>query len=113
MDKVGRARALYLLTTGLPIDATGSLPSFGVDGLDGGASLSAAVAQRDEMQICFGRKWLRYGLGRSETQADATSIKAVVDKTRNSASIRDAMVALTQTFAFTHRAPAVDTGAMP
>ena len=46
-------------------------------------------------------------------QADATSIKAVVELTRNSASIRDAMVALTQTYAFTHRAEAVDTGATP
>lgn len=109
-DPIGRLRTT---DNGLPIDATGSLPSFGVDGLDGGASLSAAVAQRDEMRICFGRKWLRYGLGRSETQADATSIKAVVQMTRNDASIRDAMVALTQTYAFTHRAEAVDTGAMP
>ena len=109
-DAIGRVRTT---DNGLPIDATGSMPTFNVTGLDGGASLAAAVAQRDEMRICFGRKWLRYGLGRSETQADATSIKTVVQLTRNNASIRDAMVALTQTYAFTHRAEAVDTGAMP
>jgi hypothetical protein len=109
-DPIGRVRTT---DNNLPIDATGAMPTFGVTGLDGGASLSAAVAQRDEMLICFGRKWLRYGLGRSETQADATSIHAVVEMTRNSASVRDAMVALTQTYAFTHRAEAVDTGAQP
>ena len=109
-DAIGRVRTT---DNNLPIDATGSMPTFNVTGLDGGASLSAAVAGRDETLICFGRKWLRYGLGRSETQADATSIKAVVELTRNSASIRDAMVALTQTYAFTHRAEAVDTGATP
>jgi hypothetical protein len=109
-DPIGRVRTT---DNNLPIDATGGLPTLHVDGLDGGASLSAAIAQRDEMLVCFGRKWLRYGLGRSETQADATSIRAVVQMTRNSASIRDAMVALTQTYAFTHRAEAVDTGAQP
>jgi len=109
-DPIGRVRTT---DNSLPIDATGSLPTLNVDGLDGAASLSAAIAQRDEMLVCFGRKWLRYGLGRSEAQADATSIRAVVEKTRSSASILDAMVALTQTYAFTHRAEAVDTGAQP
>jgi len=109
-DPIGRVRTT---DNNLPIDATGALPTFNVDGLDGAASLSAAIAQRDEMLVCFGRKWLRYGLGRTEAQADATSIRAVVEKTRSNASILEAMVALTQTYAFTHRAEAVDTGAQP
>jgi len=109
-DPIGRVRTT---DNNLPIDASGGIPSFGVQGLDGGASLAAALAENDEMRLCFGRKWLRYGLGRSETQADATSIRAVVDKTRQNATIRDAMVSLTQTYAFTHRAEAVDTGVMP
>ena len=106
-DPIGRVRTT---DNNLPVDASGALPTLAVDGLDGAASLSGAVAERDELLVCFGRKWLRYGLGRSELQADATSIRKIVDKARSNASIRDAMVALTQTYAFTHRA---EPGAQP
>jgi hypothetical protein len=108
-DPIGRIRDT---DNGLPVDATGGMPTFGVTGLDGGASLSTAVADRDEMLLCFARKYLRFGLGRNESQADVTSIKPLVELARNKTAMRDMMVALAQTYAFTHRAVPTDSGAM-
>jgi hypothetical protein len=108
-DAIGKLRDT---DNGLPVDATGSIPGMGVTGLDGGASLSSAVADLDELRVCFAREWLRFSLGRQESQADVTSLRPIVDLARGGAPMQDLMVALVKTFAFSHRAVPADGGTM-
>jgi hypothetical protein len=88
---------------GQPIDASGSVPELQIDGLVGGAALGAAIADRAELAVCLASHWLRFGLGRLETQADMTSVAAVADAARGR-PLQQAMVELARTFAFRHRA---------
>jgi hypothetical protein len=90
---------------GLPVDTSGSVPAIGIPSFDGAAALSVALADRPEVELCFARKWLRFGLGRLEDQRDATSLRALVDLGRGGRALQDVMLALTGTYAFAHRAP--------
>ena len=88
---------------GQPVDASGGIPSLSVSGVTGGAAMSMAVAGSDELHVCFARQWLRYTLGRRESQADATSLRVITDASRSGASLRQVMLSVVTTFAFTHR----------
>jgi hypothetical protein len=109
-DPIGQVRTT---DNGQPIDATGSVPSLNITGLDGGASLGIALADRDELRLCFARKWLRFGLGRMESQTDVTSLRPLVDMARQQSTLKDMMVALSRTYAFSHRAVPPDPGVSP
>lgn len=99
-DALGAHRATE---RGLPVDASGGLPAYAISDVRGGAEMATAVASLDEVHVCFARQWLRFALARVETQADATSIRHVADVSRAGGSLRDVMLALTETFAMRHR----------
>jgi hypothetical protein len=88
----------------VPVDGSGAVPAIGIGAFDGAAALSAALADRPEVQLCMAREWLRFGLGRLEGQQDVTSLRALVDLGKGGASLHAVMVGLTGTYAFTHRA---------
>jgi hypothetical protein len=87
-----------------PVDATGGAPSIGAaDGtLVGGAALARAVAESPEAVSCFAKQWLRFSLGRLETDSDEDSL-AAVEAALASGSLHDALVSITTTSAFTFR----------
>jgi hypothetical protein len=89
---------------GVAVDASGSIGVIEVEGLNGGASVGAAIADTDAIHTCFARQWLRYTLGRVETVADTTSIRAMSEASRGGAPLRDVMLSVVETYAFRHRA---------
>jgi hypothetical protein len=101
-DAIGRFRTT---DNHLPVDSSGAVPAIGIGDFDGAAALGEAIADRPELELCFARKWLRFGLGRLESQLDETSLLGLVDLLRNGGTLRQAMVGLTGTYAFSHRAP--------
>jgi hypothetical protein len=108
-DAIGRYRATE---NGKPIDATGSVPLGGKDvSFDGALELSQYLATSPLAQTCFAKKWFTYAFGRGDVKEDADTIadleKAFGDD--GATPLRDVMVAITQTYAFTHRvAPEVE-----
>jgi len=100
-DGIGKHRAT---DNGAPVDSSGAVPAVGMGGFNGAGALSMALAERPEVALCFARKWLRFGLGRIESQKDVTSLRALVASNQGGASLREVMVGLTGTYAFTHRA---------
>nr|MDQ3036993.1 DUF1588 domain-containing protein [Myxococcota bacterium] len=106
-DAVGRHRTTEAEQ---PIDARGGLPALGIaDGsLEGTRELAEAIGASELAADCFARQWVRFGLGRLESDGDRDALAAV--RSGLDASALDAMVALTGTYAFTHR---VVAGAEP
>ncbi|UJR83375.1 DUF1588 domain-containing protein [Sandaracinus amylolyticus] len=106
-DAIGRHRTME---AGEPIDARGGAPALGVgDGsIEGTRALAEAIASSELAADCFARQWTRFGLGRLEDEGDEATITTVRDALRTSAI--DAMVALTRTYAFTHRVEPITEG---
>jgi hypothetical protein len=105
-DAIGAYRAKE---NGLAIDATGEIPLEGQEvKFDGALELSQYIAKSPLAQTCFARKWFTFAFGRGDVTDDADTIaeleKAFGDGT---APLREVLVAITQTYAFTHR-PAAD-----
>jgi hypothetical protein len=70
--------------------------------LAGAADLARAVAQSPEAVSCFAKQWLRFTLGRLETDTDDDSLVAV-EEALAAGSLRDALASITATSAFTYR----------
>jgi hypothetical protein len=91
---------------GKPVDATGTvkLPS-GTELKFGNAiELAAQLPRLPEVQQCVASQWMRYMLGRREVDGEAPSLKVAEDVfAKSSFSLRELLVALTRTRAFTHR----------
>lgn len=67
-DAIGQWRDLE---ASLPIDASGELLDTDVDRpLDGAIELASALAESDDVKRCVTRQWLRFSLGRNETDDD-------------------------------------------
>jgi hypothetical protein len=100
-DAIGRHRTME---NGRAVDATGGAPAIGADDgtLEGGAALARAVAQSPEAVECFAKQWLRFSLGRLETNSDDESIE-IIEAALADGSLHDALVAITTTAAFTYR----------
>jgi hypothetical protein len=89
-----------------PVDATGV-----VTGLDGkeqafkdGLGLAGLLAGSDQVRACVTKQWFRYGFGRGETKADEFSLEAAHGAFRAAGfDVRELLVALTRSRAFTHR----------
>lgn len=102
-DAIGARRTTY--EDGTQIDVSGDVvgaPEIGR--FDGAAQLATKLAQSDTVHDCYTRQWFRYAYGRRETQYDTCS----VDDTRGrfvdaGLSIRELLVAMTQTDAFRYR----------
>jgi hypothetical protein len=90
---------------GKPVDATGALELGGQrKTFDGAMELSALLAQAPEVRECMARQWLRFALRRHETLGDAASVRSALDAfDKSGQDLRELMVALTKTRAFSHR----------
>ena len=101
-DAIGGFRAM---DGGKAVDATGTIELGGQSKtFDGAMELSALLAQAPEVRECMARQWLRFALRRHENPGDTASVLAALDAFAKSGyDLRELMVALTRTRAFTHR----------
>ena len=90
-----------------PIDASGSitLPSGELKFKDA-VDMMKQLPARPEVRACMARQWFRYLLRRREGPGDAASL-ATAEKTfaASAFDLRELIVALSKTRAFTHRSP--------
>jgi Protein of unknown function (DUF1592)/Protein of unknown function (DUF1588)/Protein of unknown function (DUF1585)/Protein of unknown function (DUF1595)/Protein of unknown function (DUF1587) len=92
---------------GAPVDPSATVT------LDGHATtvadargLLSVMATSDEVQTCFARQWLRYGLGRLETADDLSSLNAAASAFKsNMRDIRELVVAVATSSSFRYRTP--------
>jgi hypothetical protein len=97
---------------GKPVDSSGkvSLPS-GEITFGKGIDFIKALASTPELRECVTRQWLRYLLRRPEVPEEAGSIKSLADAFQASDwDVRELLVAVTRTRAFTHRKPGEGEG---
>jgi len=101
-DAVGGWRAM---DGGKPVDASGSLELGGQQrSFKNAMELSALLAQAPEVRECMARQWLRFALRRHENPGDGASVATALEAFGKSGyDLRELMVALTKTRAFTHR----------
>jgi hypothetical protein len=107
-DAIGRYRTTE---AGQPIDDSGELIAAGdADGeFQGALELGERLAASTEVQQCVATNWLRFALGRMESEADACSRKAMIEGFAASGhDIGELLVSITTTDAFRHRATAAE-----
>jgi hypothetical protein len=94
---------------GGPVDASGILHLASGDlPFANAVELVHALASREEVVSCLPRQWLRFLTRRPEVPADQPSLDAVTAAFRNSSyDMREILVALARSRAFTHRTPAI------
>ena len=90
---------------GKPVDASGVLDLGGKSApFNDAMELSALLAVAPEVRAGMTRQWLRFALRRKEGLGDAASLATAQDAFAKSGyDLRELMVALTKTRAFTHR----------
>jgi hypothetical protein len=89
------------------VDASGTvdLPKSGKVSFKNAIELSAFLAKAPETKDCMVRQWVRYALGRREIASEEPSFKVLAQVFEQSGyNLRDMLVAVTKTRAFTHRA---------
>jgi len=103
-DAVGGYRTTEV---GKPIDAKGSLQlASGTIAFNDAVDLSKKIAGTPEVRDCMSRHWLRYMLRRLEVTEEEGSLKLLADSFQKANfDIRELIVAVTKTRAFTHRKP--------
>jgi hypothetical protein len=94
---------------GKKIDATGTLALSDGDLTFGNAvELARGLAAAKDVRACLATQWLRYFTRRNESAGDTASLDAVNEAfAKSSYDMRELLVALTKTRAFTHRSPSV------
>ncbi len=92
---------------GKPVDATGSIELDGSQKpFQNAIELGKHLGASRQVADCMARQFLRYALRRKETLGDQPSLAAAGDAfTKESSNLRELIVALTKTRAFTHRTP--------
>jgi len=103
-DAIGQFRTSEV---GKPVDASGSL-DLGTTKLtfNNAVELSTQLAKAPEVRECVSRHWVRYLLRRQEMKEEKTTIDALLKAFDDSqGDLREVLVALTGTKAFTHRQP--------
>jgi hypothetical protein len=90
---------------GKPVDATGSLELEGRQlRFNDVLELAPALAASKKVQACVARQWLRYLLRRQETPGDEASLQLAGEAfERSGFDMRELLVALARSRAFTHR----------
>ena len=97
-DALGRYRSQE---NGKPIDATGQLVDSDVDAaLDGVAVLADRFSQSRQVQDCYAKQWLRYALGRSETDSDRCSLRKIEERFAEAGPIKELLLAIATSDAF-------------
>lgn len=101
-DAIGRYRSTE---ADQPIDATGTVNLDGADvSFDGAVELAGYVADSELARTCFARKWFTFSFGRGDVTDDEATIATVGEAFGDgSVPLREVLVSLTQTYAFTHR----------
>jgi hypothetical protein len=103
-DAVGRWQDSEVKTGGA-IDATANLSGAGegVDGpVNGAVELSGRLAHSPAVAECAARKWFETALRRSPVELDACSIQNIASKAKETASIRELLLAVVESPAFLH-----------
>jgi hypothetical protein len=103
-DAVGGYRTTEL---NKPIDATGQIQlGSGLIKFKDAVDLTKQMSTTPEIRQCMTKHWLRYMLRRTEVSEEAGSLQLVNDAfAKGNFDIRELMVAVTKTRAFTHRKP--------
>jgi hypothetical protein len=104
-DGIGRYRTT---DNGQPVDASGTL-EVGSDKVTfkDAVELMPALAALDQVRSCVATQWTRYLLRREETQGDMPSLAAVQKVFHDSSyDMRELLVAIVTSDAFTRRTPA-------
>ncbi len=104
-DGIGRFR---MLDNEQQIDASGSLPlGSGTVKFKDAIEMMPALAGADEVRSCMATQWTRYLLRREESKGDMPSVEAALKAFRNSSyDMRELLVAIVSSDAFTRRTPA-------
>lgn len=109
-DAIG---AYQELENGEPVDA---LAQWQIDGesvtFDGAVELSQLMAESTDANHCYAKHWLQYGYGRVPQDGDKPTIEQLTEASKTG-SVKDLVLALTQTLAFRTRAPFVAEEAQP
>jgi hypothetical protein len=94
---------------GKAIDATGTLSLSGSDvKFNNAVELARGLAGAKDVRECLSTQWLRYFTRRIESAGDTASLQAANEAfAKSSYDMRELLVALTKTRAFTHRSPSV------
>jgi len=105
-DAIGRHRTTE---NGLPIDASGGIPSLDIPDrtVSGAGQLSDKVADLDAARACFSRQWMRFALGRLEVSADVPNLESIVSVTQSNGDLQTAFLSLARTPAFRERPRAI------
>jgi hypothetical protein len=100
-DAIGQFRSVESDT---PVDASGKLNlSEGELEFDGARQLVTQLAELSRVRACYAKNWLQYGYSRSETALDLRTLATVTKElARDDYGVRDLMVALTTSAAFSH-----------
>ena len=103
-DPIGRWRDF---DNSKPVDATGNITftNTPLDGpFDGPAQLADKLADSELVRDCWVGRWVTFGFGRAEVEADACS-KEIVKQSyvRSKGNVRETLLSLTQTDAFLYR----------
>jgi hypothetical protein len=103
-DAVGQYRETEV---GKKVDASGSLLlSEGPVTFDNAVDMTTKLAQTTELRDCMTRHWVRYLLRRQELKEEKGSIEVMMKAFEQSGwDVREMLVAITGTKAFTHRQP--------
>jgi hypothetical protein len=104
-DGIGRYRTT---DNGQPVDASGAVPlTSGTVSFKDAVGLMPALAKDDNVRACVATQWMRYLQRRLETPGDMASLQAVQSAFRNSSyDLRELLVAIVSSDAFTRRTPA-------
>ena len=113
-DAVGAYRAT---DSGKAVDASGSVAlASGDQRFDDAVGLGRILGRAPEARDCVARQWLRYLLRREEVRGETRSLASAGDAFGAAGyDLRELVIALTATRAFTHRLPTADElrGAQP
>ena len=95
---------------GKPVDATGTVefPRSGKVTFTNAVDLVKQLPKVVEVQECMATQWLRYMLRRNEFSGDGPSLKLAQDALgKSSGDLREMLLALVTSKAFTHRMPSL------
>jgi hypothetical protein len=103
-DGIGAFRATE---SGKPVDATGNVALGGPElrgPFNGAVELARKLAASPDVHLCMSRQWMRYALGRMETDADGCSLRGALDALSGSQlNVRELVAAIAASDAFRYR----------
>jgi hypothetical protein len=103
-DGIGQFRETE---NGEPVDASGSVVLDGEERTFTDArELSLLLSQSDQVRSCFTRQWLRYALGRPESDGDEASLQQIEEAFADAGyDVREMLVSLVTSRTFRFRTP--------